>query len=643
MKRRLICFLMSALLLLSILPCSALPALAEDSLSGVCGDNLTWSFDPVSGLLTIDGSGDMWDFDEYIESDENYEDLYGEEPLYAPWHSISDCILELVLPDGLSSIGDYAFQNCWALEEVRVPEGVTRIGRYAFSDCSSLCRLVLPTGLEAIEDNSFYSCWSLTSMELPEGLIELGHSAFSLCYGLSSIGFPESLRVIGPFAFYGCGLTELSFPAGLTSIGDVAFGCCDNLTAVTLPAGLTSFGEQPFFACDGIDAFAVAEGNTCFRVDEAGVLFNDSMTQLLEYPSGRSGAYEIPEGVVSLANRAFDLCKLLTGIRFPDSLTSIGDSSFLDCSGLTELIFPANLTEIGDWAFRNCTGLTAVSFPESLQSVGYKAFLFCPELVDLYYGGSAAAWAALKVDLAAQRKHYNVGNPADHWVSDDQLPTCTEDGLHRASCPCGYEIEPALIPALGHDFVDGVCTRCGKPMTAADVFSDVDEDAYYAPAVLWAVQNGITSGTGNGNFSPNQTCTREQIVTFLWNAAGKPAPTISECRFSDVVSGRYYYDAVLWAVENGITNGVSSTRFGVGRSCTREQVVTFLWNAAGKPEPMDTECPFSDVARGKYYYNAVLWAYENGITAGIGEGLFGVGKTCTRANVVAFLYTAYHL
>ncbi len=155
----------------------------------------------------------------------------------------------------------------------------------------------------------------------------------------------------------------------------------------------------------------------------------------------------------------------------------------------------------------------------------------------------------------------------------------------------------------------------------------------------WAVSLGITGGTSDTTFSPKKTCTREQIVTFLYAAFEKPEHHQDSSPFSDVKTGKYYYDAVMWAVENDITGGVGDgTRFGVGQSCTREQVVTFLWKAAGAPEPEAANNPFRDVKAGKYYYNAVLWALENGITGGTSDDTFGVGKPCTRAQVVTFLY-----
>ena len=190
------------------------------------------------------------------------------------------------------------------------------------------------------------------------------------------------------------------------------------------------------------------------------------------------------------------------------------------------------------------------------------------------------------------------------------------------------------------DYLTNYCKHFGNRWYQLGEFSDVKENAYYEIPVAWAVGNKITSGTGSGKFSPSKTCTREQIVTFLWKACGSPEPESMEVTFSDVKPGKYYVKPILWAVENKITGGVGGGKFGVGKACTREQAMTFLWKACGSPEPETTENPFTDVKDGKYYVKPILWAVENKITGGVGGGKFGVGKTCTRAQIVTFLYKA---
>ena len=169
-------------------------------------------------------------------------------------------------------------------------------------------------------------------------------------------------------------------------------------------------------------------------------------------------------------------------------------------------------------------------------------------------------------------------------------------------------------------------------------FSDVSTSAYYYEAVKWAQEKGITGGIGNGLFGPNQPCTRAQIVTFLWRAAGSPEPKAMSS-FSDVSADSYYAKAVAWAVENGITTGTGDGKFSPDATCTRAQSVTFLFRAIGKL--VDSKAEFSDVLTDSYYANAVAWAVENGVTNGIGDGLFGPDNSCTRAQIVTFLFRAY--
>ena len=172
-------------------------------------------------------------------------------------------------------------------------------------------------------------------------------------------------------------------------------------------------------------------------------------------------------------------------------------------------------------------------------------------------------------------------------------------------------------------------------------FTDVPEDSFYIDPVLWAVEEGITSGTTATTFHPGGVCVRAQVVTFLWRAAGSPEPDSAVNPFVDVAMDEYYCKAVMWAYEQGITAGMDETHFAPSAECTRAQVVTFLWRYLGQPQPTVTGHPFTDVAEDQFCFVPMLWAVENGITSGMTATTFAPNAICNRAQVVTFLYRAF--
>ena len=217
--------------------------------------------------------------------------------------------------------------------------------------------------------------------------------------------------------------------------------------------------------------------------------------------------------------------------------------------------------------------------------------------------------------------------PALTWTCDDEGVTIT-DGVLTVPSAGAY-----TVTASAGDITSNTLT-----ITVTDSsFVDVPADVYYYDAVLWAARNGITVGVDDTHFAPNATCTRAQVVTFLWRAAGSPAPESSTMPFTDVATDAYYYDAVLWAVENGCTLGTTTTTFAPNATCTRAQIVTILWRSQASPAA-DSVNPFTDVASDAYYYDAVLWAVANDITRGTTDTTFSPDADCTRAQIVTFLY-----
>ena len=247
--------------------------------------------------------------------------------------------------------------------------------------------------------------------------------------------------------------------------------------------------------------------------------------------------------------------------------------------------------------------------------------------------------------LVAQEEIPALGHEYESVVT---APTCTRGGYTTHTCiRCGDSYVDSYVEPTGHDYEDGVCKNCGhkengeEPVKPVNPFTDVPEGAWYSDPVLWAVEKGITKGTSATTFNPEKTCNRAEVVTFLWRAAGSPDPTAKETAFVDVDLDAWYGKAVLWAVEEGITSGTSATTFNPEKTCNRAEVVTFLWRAAGEPKA-DNSKSFVDVPEGQWFTDAVLWAAEKGITEGTSATTFAPGKVCNRAEVVTFLYRAYN-
>lgn len=241
------------------------------------------------------------------------------------------------------------------------------------------------------------------------------------------------------------------------------------------------------------------------------------------------------------------------------------------------------------------------------------------------------------------------------------LPTCTADGYTRyrcVNCTDSYKTDPT--PKTGHNYDAGVvtkeasltasgkikftCVNCGDTYTSTipkwvNPFTDIAEDGFYFDSVLWAYNRGITNGIDATHFGPGEICTRAQVVTFLWREAGEPKAQGTQCPFVDVKTDAYYSEAILWAVEEGITNGVDATHFAPNQVCTRGQVVTFLYRANGSPESGGQES-FTDVEPQNFFYEPVCWAFRNGITTGINSTTFSPKLNCTRGQIVTFLYRA---
>ncbi len=325
---------------------------AEESkvYSGICPLNtgtVQWSLDTETGLLTIDGTGELsfWD-----ASTGRYE---------FAWSAYRNLIHTVEIGEGVTGIGHHTFEGCTALTSVSIPESMTWIGDQAFSGCSSLTSITIPNGVANIGERTFAGCSSLSSMVVGDGNMQYNGGNSSDCiietatntlmYGCAKTSIPAGVTSIGDRAFSGCaGLTGIAIPDGVTSIGDGAFSACSGLTSITLPSSVTSIGELAFADCERLVSVTLPTG----------------ITSIGDWAfSGCSGlkSLVLPDDVTDIGGGVFSFCTGLTSAGISAGVDSIGNFAFYDCPNLTSISTPNSMSSIGDWAFNECSGLSAVS------------------------------------------------------------------------------------------------------------------------------------------------------------------------------------------------------------------------------------------------------------------------------------------
>ena len=260
-----------------------------------------------------------------------------------------NAITKIEFGDGVTSIGDHTFNECYSLTSITIPDSVTSIGKYAFSNCYSLTNIIIPNGVTSIKDSTFNDCYSLTNIIIPNGITSIEMGAFYYCYSLISIIIPNDVTSIGNAAFKGCySLTTITIPGGVTSIRDSAFSDCYSITSLTIPDSVTSIGISAFISCYSITSLT------------------------------------IPDSVTSIRNSAFASCYSLTSLTIPDGVTSIETSAFASCYSLISLTIPDSVTSIGGYEFQSCYSLTTLTIPDSVTSIGNYAFSDCYGMVEYH-------------------------------------------------------------------------------------------------------------------------------------------------------------------------------------------------------------------------------------------------------------------
>lgn len=390
-----------------------------------------------------------------------------------------------------------------------------------------------------------------------------------------------------------------------------------------------------------------------YRCKKCGNMYKDERASILITKDDlvdKCTGHDLHPGTNLVGSISQDNLKLLAktiGLSTPQIVQMIRDGTF-DLDHIIGMIKIKDIDHCSDdtyhWLGCQRCGKTLEDLRDELNSAGFEINEKWYELSrkTAHTGGTATCTEKAVCDECGDAYGELGAHRYDAVVT---APTCTQNGYTKHTCSsCKDSYTDNETVKTGHIIKYGVCEKCN--MRFSNPFYDVNGTDWFYSAVMWAYYNTpqVTNGKDESHFAPKASCTRAQVVTFLWRAAGRPAPSGSVQQFSDVPktnSYAYCYDAILWAVENGITKGTDATHFSPNATVTRAQFVTFLWRYAGEPAPKNMSCGFNDVDANAFYYKAVLWAVENGVTTGKTATQFAPGATCTRCEVAAFMFRAF--
>ena len=439
-----------------------------------------------------------------------------------PYGDYNKAIKTVKIQNGVTSIGDYAFDNCTSLTSIEIPSGVTSIGDGAFAYCTSLTSIEIPSGVTSIRDYAFDNCTSLTSIEIPSGVTSIRDHAFDNCTSLTSIEIPSGVTSIGNSAFKNCtSLASIEIPSSVTSIGNEAFAYCTNLTSIEIPSGVTSIENYAFSNCTSLNSINVDKDNQLYS-SEDGILFDKEKKKLITYPAGKkekeynipssvtsigAGTFygcrsltriEIPSSVTSIECLAFYGCTSLTSIEIPSSVTRIAAQVFYGCTSLTSIEIPSSVTSIGMWAFYNCTSLTSIEIPSSVASIGIYAFSRCVSLNSINVDKSNQEYSSEDGILFDKDKKELICYPAEKKEKEYNIPSSvTSIGTYAfGNCTNLTRIEiPSSVTSIGGGAFDN-CTS----LTRIEIPSSVTSIGTYA--FSWCVSlNSINVDKSNQEYS----------------------------------------------------------------------------------------------------------------------------------------------
>ena len=423
MKKRFLSMVLCLCMVLSLLPGTAFAAETVDS--GSCGSNLTWSLDS-DGTLRIMGTGQMYDYGAEHYQKNTIPSEYGDDDVWfdgswyyhitSPWFSHHKDIKHLVIEDGVTSIGKYAFCACENMQDVTMPTSLTSIGRLAFWSCNSISRIEIPDGVIRIGEQAFYQCEKLVRVDIADSVTTIEESAFDSCQRLSTVNLSKNITILADGIFSNCIVLErIMIPNGVTSIGSGAFFGCSSLQNITIPDSVTRIGVGAFSSCTSLTSISIPANVTAFFVDNDGLILNDiscspfgsctSMTEihvdaenpsykdvdgvlynkdgtiLISYPAGKPGStFAVPSGVSDISWRAFFGASNLTQVALPEGITEINFYTFQNCTNLKSVNVPDGVTVVYPYAFSNCANLQSIIIPEGVTQLCNNAFENCTNL-----------------------------------------------------------------------------------------------------------------------------------------------------------------------------------------------------------------------------------------------------------------------
>ena len=586
---------------------------------------------------------------------------------------------------GTGAMPDFDFPNgnlapWWNYEALGM---LTSFGNFKLE--GELKKVVIKDGVTNVSDYALFFLPAATQVTLPESVTRIGRYGIAMCSKLTGMSIPKGVAGIGDFGLAGNGLTAITLPDGLQSLGRGAFDSCASLTNTTLPAAITAVPGKCFADCTKL-----------LNVKYAGT-------------------------VTAIGDLAFESCKALTAAPIPETVTAIDKAAFTGCTALTDVTIPAGVSTIPEDCFRGCTALADIDLPGTVTHVGHNAFTGCTALKDVRCYGAAPAVEpgnseAHSFEPATVTIHYN---PAMNWtldadgkwqgyaVSDKGACLHTDYGTTERTVPatcgkagrvdticsnCGEVVSTRELPPTGaHVWGNGVvttaptettpgvrtytCTVCGDireetiPATGAHDYqftknvaptcTDGGYDLYTCSGCGATETRDLTAAAGHkwdgGTVTTAPTETTPGVRTFTCTVCGDireetiPATGASTCTggpscpsygLHDVAGPDYWaHKGIDYCVRNRLMNGVGAGTFSPDTACTRAQIVKILYNLSGNQTDYSYYyLPFTDVAPGAWYYNAVAWAYYNDVTSGTSATMFTPNAAITRQQLVTFLY-----